>query len=235
MARLDEASPSAHTCGRRPLRSRDTDWARAAAQRLGTLGVRPNQISLASVGFAALAAGGLGLAPRVEADLGIALYLGAALSIQLRLLANLLDGMVVALDGRRESPTGELFNEVPDRVADVLVLVAAGYTVAAGPWPALGWTAAVLALLTAYIRALGTALGAAPRCDGPMAKPQRMAVMTVACLLAALETGLGTRPLALALGLGVVIVGGAVTMIRRLRAIAEELTADRPAGGDRRP
>jgi len=234
MARPGEASPSAHTCGRRPLRSRDTDWARAAARRLATLGVRPNQISLASAGFAALAAGGLGLAPRVEADLGTALYLGAALAIQLRLLANLLDGMV-ALDGGRESPTGELFNEVPDRVADVLVLVAAGYAVAAGRWPALGWTAAVLALLTAYVRALGTALGAAPRFDGPMAKPQRMAVMTVACLLAALETVLGTRPLALALGLGVVIVGGAVTMIRRLHAIAEELTADRPADGDRRP
>lgn len=78
-------------------------------------------------------------------------------------------------------------------------------------------------------------LAMAPRFDGPMAKPQRMAVMTVACLLAALETGLGTRPLALALGLGVVIIGGAVTMIRRLRAIADELTADRPAGGDRRP
>ena len=43
---------------------------------------------------------------------------------QYGLLANLLDGLV-AVEGGRRSPTGELFNEVPDRVSDVLVLAGA--------------------------------------------------------------------------------------------------------------
>jgi hypothetical protein len=39
---------------RRPLTSRDTRWAKALAARLVASNVTPNQISQASVGFAAL-------------------------------------------------------------------------------------------------------------------------------------------------------------------------------------
>ena len=54
------------------------------------------------------------------------------LCVQLRLLCNLLDGMV-AVEGGRSSPVGALYNEVPDRVADSLLLVALGYAVGI-PW-----------------------------------------------------------------------------------------------------
>src|SRR5687767_919083 len=82
---------TAQTWTRRPLKTRDHNWAIRAAQWLAGAGVSPNAISLASVAFASAAAGAL-LAHG---------WLAAALFIQLRLLCNLLDGMVAVEGGRR--------------------------------------------------------------------------------------------------------------------------------------
>jgi phosphatidylglycerophosphate synthase len=49
----------------------------------------------------------------------------AAAAIQLRLLCNLLDGML-AVEGGLKTPLGELYNEIPDRLADVAILAGAG-------------------------------------------------------------------------------------------------------------
>src|SRR5439155_1544730 len=82
--------------------------------------------------------------------------------IQLRLLCNLLDGMV-AIEGGLQSKSGDVFNEVPDRVSDALILLGAGYATAPAlglAWAgALGSAAALLAVLTAYVRALGATVG----------------------------------------------------------------------------
>ena len=85
--------------------------------------------------------------------------------------------------GGRRTPAGELFNETPDRVADTLILVAAGYAADPHYGPTLGWCAALLAMATAYVRVLGKACGAGVYFTGPMAKQQRMAVITVACAI----------------------------------------------------
>ena len=77
-------------------------------------------------------------------------WLAAAVLVQLRLLANLLDGMV-AIEAAQASRVGELFNEVPDRVSDAATLVGLGFAV--GSVPLLGFLAAILAILVAYIRA----------------------------------------------------------------------------------
>ena len=153
------------------------------------------------------------------------LLLAAALGIQLRLLCNLLDGMV-AIEGGMKSKTGEIWNDLPDRIADSLIFVGAGYSLYGLRWgPALGWLAAVLAIFTAYVRLLGGAAGVTQHFIGPMAKPQRMAAMTIACLLAAAERLAGWPPRALALALGIVIAGSVVTAVRRTRRIARELAA----------
>ena len=110
------------------------------------------------------------------------LFVLAALFVQARLLANLLDGMVAVGSGRA-SPEGELYNEVPDRVADALILIGAGF--AAGGTPALGYLAALVAIFVAYIRALGGSVGVQALFMGPMAKPQRMATITAACVYSA--------------------------------------------------
>ena len=105
---------------RRPLKSRSSAWAQYLAGALVRARASPNGISVVSVVFAAAAAM---LLLRFATLPGL---LGAALCIQLRLLCNLLDGMV-AIEGGRKSATGALYNEIPDRLADSLIIVALGY------------------------------------------------------------------------------------------------------------
>ena len=209
--------------GRRPLTSRDRAWARASAAWLARRGVAPNAISLVSMLGAALAAAGLALWPQVEGWTRAGVLLAVVAGIQLRLLCNLFDGMV-AVEGGLRSPVGELYNEVPDRVSDTLILVAAGYGLAGMPYAeALGWAAALLAMLTAYVRAIGAGVGLPGCFHGPMAKQQRMAVLTVACLAGALLCTQPWMPWLLWSALALIAVGAALTTLRRLRAIAAHL------------
>ena len=204
---------------RRPLRSRDRAWARWLAGRLAASGVRPNAISIASLASAGVAGAARYYASLLGPRMGAALLLLAALCIQLRLLCNLLDGMV-AIEGGRASKSGEVFNELPDRLADLAVLVPVGY---ATSQVFLGWSAGTLALLTAYVRALGVSAGARTDFCGPMAKPQRMAVMTVAALLAACEHLAGWPERSLVAALWIIVVGATITFLRRTSHVLREL------------
>jgi phosphatidylglycerophosphate synthase len=106
-----------------------------------------------------------------------------AVLIQLRLICNLMDGMV-AIEGGKKSPLGDLFNEVPDRIADLLILVPLGFNVSTQPLGLhLGWVVGTLAVTTAYVRLLGASLTGRHEFCGPMAKPHRMALATITCLL----------------------------------------------------
>jgi phosphatidylglycerophosphate synthase len=210
------SSPDAEpVANRRPLTSRSTGWARFLTEVLIRTGISPNAISVISVAFAAVAAALLILWPSAGSLVGV------ALCVQLRLLCNLLDGMV-AIEGKRQSPTGALFNEVPDRVADSLFIVALGYAVDA---PALGWLGALAAAITAYIRVLGGSLGLPQDFRGPMAKPHRMAVLTVACLLGAVELWVRQTRWALLAAAWIIAVGSVITCITRLAAITRQLRA----------
>ncbi|MBW3634586.1 MAG: CDP-alcohol phosphatidyltransferase family protein [Chloroflexi bacterium] len=211
---------------RRPIPSRSASWAILATHWLQGAGVRPNQVSLLGLAIAALAAVCLFLAGRSEDGVRAALLVVAAIAMPLRLLCNLLDGML-AVEGSLTSPIGELYNELPDRLADLLILVAAGYAITDISWgPELGWAAATTALLTAYVRTLGAAAGASHHFDGPMAKPRRMHVLIAACLVSAVATVIGRQEgWALAVALILIIGGGMVTMVRRLRRIVANLVA----------
>lgn len=219
---------------RRPLKTRSRGWAVGLARALGQARVRPNHISAISVVFAALGAALMLLAGTDNGDglgRGIALVL-AAVCIQLRLLCNMIDGMV-AVEHGMGSPTGPVWNELPDRIADVLFIVAAGYAAAvklpAGEW--LGWLAAVLAVLTAYVRELGRGLGYSADFSGPMAKPHRMFVLTVTCLIAAFEPLWGGTGQVLLAGLAIIALGSAVTTWRRTSHLMRRLreAADAPS------
>ncbi len=139
----------------------------------------------------------------------VAIWLLAAMAIQGRLLCNMLDGMV-AIEGGRKSRTGPIWNELPDRVADAAALVGAGYAVGGIVW--LGWLAAVMAMLTAYVRAIGASNGAGEAFLGIMSKPKRMFCLTVACLVAAV----GFPDVALPVVLSLVVVGCLITCVQRL-------------------
>lgn len=132
-------------------------------------------MAFAALGAAAFIGAGQGW-PGLPVWLG---WLFGAFCIQARLLCNLFDGMV-AIEGGKRSPTGDIWNEVPDRIADTLLLTAAGIGGGA-PWA--GAFAAGGALLTAYLRALGASIDGVQDFSGPCAKPQRMAILTGLALL----------------------------------------------------
>jgi phosphatidylglycerophosphate synthase len=143
--------------------------------------------------------------------------------MQFRLLCNLFDGMV-AIEGGFKTKAGEIFNELPDRFSDAFIFIGAAYSVPDFVWThELGWAAAVLAMITAYVRALGASMGAGQQFIGPMAKQQRMAVMTAACVIGAFAPiwPLLTRIIPLALSL--VVIGCIVTIFRRCHRIAREM------------
>lgn len=200
------------TPDRRPIASRNAGWAQSAARWLAGSRITPNQISIASMGFAALAGAAFWIGGASAGWPAVMLFLLAACGCQARLICNLLDGMV-AMEGGKKEPSGPFWNEFPDRVADMLILGGAG--LGAGH-PALGFAAASMAVFTAYVRELGRATGAPSDFSGPMAKPQRMAVMTVAALVAAMAlTGWWQTDTALRAGLWIILAGATLTVLRR--------------------
>lgn len=208
---------------RRPIRARDTRWAAATANGLARLGLRPNQISILSVVFAACSDACFALTPHSDTNGRIVLFLAAAAFIQLRLLCNLFDGMV-AVEGGLRTKAGEIYNDLPDRFADAFILLGAGYSATSIQWQAtLGWSATALALITAYVRVLGAKAGTSESFCGPMAKQHRMAVLTVAALLAAIESAKQRPPSLIAAALGVIAAGCVVTIARRVRLVLSEL------------
>lgn len=218
---------------RRAIPQRSTRWAAKAADLLAAARLSPNQISVGSVIFAAAGAAALIASAYTENDAARSTLLAAAaLCIPLRLLLNMLDGML-AVEKGMSSPVGDIYNELPDRIADVLLIAAAGLATAglltAGGIDigiVLGFIAAILAVLTAYIRSLGASLGTGSFFDGPLAKPHRMWLLMLGCLAAIAEPWLPWTPGWVLFGVLVLIVLGSLfTCLRRLRRISAVLRA----------
>jgi phosphatidylglycerophosphate synthase len=222
-ATVMEQAPS-NSIDRRPIATRNRKWAQSSTAWLASRNVSPNAISIAGMSTCIVA--GIALGMTSIADYRI-LWLIAALGAQLRLTANMLDGMV-AIASSRTSKAGELYNEVPDRISDAAVFIGAGF--AWGGNVTLGYIATILAIFTAYVRAAGKIAGAPNEFCGPMAKQHRMLVITLICVYAAItprswqvitfndsQIGLMT------LGLVVIVFGCVITVIRRLGRIAHAL------------
>jgi phosphatidylglycerophosphate synthase len=198
---------------RRPIAARGSRWARAFAGLLARSNISPNQISILSVVCAAVGAAALlGLPP-------ISGLMTFVIAIQGRLVCNLLDGMV-AIEGGKKSALGAMYNEFPDRIADSLFIVAVGYAIAL-PW--LGWWGALAAALTAYVRVFGGSLGLPQDFRGPMAKQHRMAALTVAALLGAVEWHVWQTQYVLLVAAYVLAIGATLTCVARTLAIARAL------------
>ncbi|ABC93143.1 CDP-diacylglycerol-glycerol-3-phosphate 3-phosphatidyltransferase protein (plasmid) [Rhizobium etli CFN 42] len=198
---------------RGPIASRSSSWAIGLSAWLARSGVTPNSISLFSIVFA-----GLGAALILFSTHPIAV-IGAAISVQLRLVCNLLDGMV-AIEGGKKTKSGPIYNEFPDRVADSLLLVAAGYACGV---PSIGWLSALLAALTAYVRVFGGAVGLPQDFSGIMAKQRRMAVLTAGLLAQSIETLISASRWSLLLASAMIAAGSLVTCITRTTRLARSL------------
>jgi phosphatidylglycerophosphate synthase len=193
------------------------------AATLSKSGITPNTISALSVVAAGL--GGLAFVAAGQGAIAwtVGWIAGAAL-IEARLICNLMDGMV-AVEGGKKSPTGELWNEVPDRIADPLLLVCAGWAVGL-PW--VGALAGWAALMTAYVRAVGATLTGVQDFCGPFAKQQRMAGLTVAALFTAAEPLWNGHGQIMKAAVIAIAAGTAITLVRRLLRLAAKLNEARP-------
>src|SRR6266496_3534241 len=142
---MDE--PATEHIDRRPIATRNRKWAQATTAWLASRSVSPNAISIA--GMCACIIAGIALGLTSIADYRI-LWVIAAFGAQLRLTANMLDGMVALVSGRA-SKVGELYNEIPDRIWDAAVFIGGG--IAGGGNVTLGYVATIRAIFTAYVRA----------------------------------------------------------------------------------
>jgi phosphatidylglycerophosphate synthase len=202
---------------RRPIKARSLAVMQSLASLLARTNVTPNQISVMSVVFSLLVPLGLGIWGSSWTGVLIALA-----GIQLRLLCNLIDGMV-AVEGGKRSPLGDVYNEFPDRISDTVILL--GFAFASREQSylyMLAWVACFGAVLTAYVRVLGASLGTKHYFSGPMAKQHRMALLSAALLVLPILGVTLTNLLVAAIFL-VVIAGTVVTCARRLKQIAAEL------------
>lgn len=207
---MNDADPN-----RRPIKARSSICSKKAASFLAKTNVSPNQISLISIFFA-----GVGAMFLIWYPTPVGLLICAA-AIQGRLVCNLLDGMV-AIEGGKKSPLGQIYNEFPDRIADSLLIIALGYAI---QLPSIGWLGTLAAALTAYIRVFGGSLGLPQDFRGPMAKQHRMAIMTLACILGAIEEKLWNSMYALNIALLIITIGALITCVTRTQAIAVQLNA----------
>ncbi len=213
------------TTFRRPVPARKLGASKRLTLWLVSTGITPNTISV--LGMVAGILAGVAFAVTTIQGFERIAFLIAAVLMPLRLIANMMDGMV-AVETGTESPVGELFNDIPDRVSDVAMFIGAGYAV--GGNPALGYIAACLAVFIAYVRVEGKVAGAKMDYCGPLAKPARVyAMIAIAfyCFAAptAWQPAFDSLPGwgLVAFGLSVIIIGEIWTALRRILRIASDL------------
>ncbi len=135
------------------------------------LGIHPDLVSYTSI----VAAAGAGVC-FWQAQAIPALLLVAVVLCYARLWLNMLDGMVALASGKA-SRSGEIVNELPDRISDVVIFVSVGHSGLCHPLG--GYWVAIFALLVAYVGTLGQAVGVQREFSGVMAKPWRMVMLHV--------------------------------------------------------
>ena len=209
---------------RRPIASTFRRTADVPVQWLVRLGIHPNLVSYSSI--VASAAAGLCF---WQAGAVPALLIVAVGFCYLRLWLNMLDGMVALASGTA-SRSGEIANELPDRISDVLIFVGVAHSNLCNPLG--GYWVALLALLVAYVGTLGQAVGVQREFSGWMAKPWRMVALHLGAwaTLGFLWCGAGTSRYGgltiLDWTLAVIVVGCVQTiwirLARILRAIHQQ-------------
>jgi len=165
----EQPQPHYQPASRRPIAElfrRTADLAVAICLRLG---VSPDIVSYSSIVAAALAAACFWQSGRQPW-----LLIPAAGLCYIRLWLNMLDGMVALASGQA-SHRGEIINDLPDRVSDVLILVGAAHSGLCHPL--VGYWAAIFSVMTAYVGTLGQAVAGRREFGGVMSKPWRMVTL----------------------------------------------------------
>jgi phosphatidylglycerophosphate synthase len=208
---------------RRPIAGAFRKTANATVRACLWWGIHPDAISYLSIVVSALAA-----VCFWQATSSPWLLVVAPLLCYARLWLNMLDGMVAIASGKA-SARGEILNDLPDRLSDVLIFAGVAHSGLASVHS--GYWAAIFALLTAYVGTLGQAVGVQREFSGVMSKPWRMVALHAGAWGAAaagLRWTAGAKapgPTILDWTCIVIIVGCVQTIVVRLRRILESLQA----------
>jgi phosphatidylglycerophosphate synthase len=151
---------------RRPIAAVFRRTAEAATQVCVHHGIHPDAISYLSI----VAAFGAAIC-FWQSGQARWLLIVAPLFCYLRLWFNMLDGMVAVAAGKA-SRRGEILNDLPDRISDVIIFVGVAHSGLMNPF--IGYWAAIFAVVTAYVGLFGQGLGAQREFGGMMSKPWRM-------------------------------------------------------------
>jgi phosphatidylglycerophosphate synthase len=181
------------------------------ADALAARRISPDAISAAAVVMAAIGGACLAGSTALPGLLLLVPFLAAA-----RLILNLLDGMVARRTGTAR-PMGEVWNEVGDRLGDILFIGGLALVPAVGPGLALA--AVIAAVLASFAGLAARAAGGRRLYGGVLSKPGRMIILAVAAPVAFL---LGD-PRVLAVGAAALLVGSVITLLQRLRSATQEL------------
>ena len=200
-----------HPAWRRPIASAFRSTAHGAVRLCVRRHIHPDVISYLSIVASAVAA-----VLFWQSSSSRWLLLAAPVFCYVRLWLNMLDGMVAIASGRATA-RGEILNDLPDRISDVLIFVGIAHSGLVAAY--LGYWAAIAALLTAYVGTLGQAVGVQREFSGVMAKPWRM-VAVHAGAWCAWATG---RASIIDWTCIVIIAGCIETMVVRLRRILDAL------------
>ena len=210
----------------RKIKSQDTKWAQNLVRYVTEMTpLTPNDISIMSILFASVAFFAYCGYNFLPYNICLWLPLLAVFGIQMRLICNLIGGMV-AVEGRKKSAVCDIYNEFSDRVSDSLIIIGLG--ISGGNWISiiLGFLAALFAILTAYTRVLGGAIGVNQYFTGPMAKQHRMALLTIANIVCLGEFWIfNLHRIVAVVTLTIIIAGCILTVRQRLKNITRDLIA----------
>ena len=149
------------------------------------------------------------------------LLIVAPLLCYLRLWFNMLDGMVAVAAGKA-SRRGEILNDLPDRISDVIIFVGVAHSGLMNP--IFSYWATIAALLTAYVGLFGQALGVQREFGGIMSKPWRMVTLHIGAWLTFMRVSVPIyRFSVLDLTCLVVIIFCIETIVVRLKRITATL------------
>jgi len=201
---------------RRPIAAVFRRTGNAASRFCVHHGIHPDAISYLSIVAALIAA----ICFRKSGSRPWLLII-APLLCYLRLWFNMLDGQVAFTAGKA-SRRGEILNDLPDRISDIVIFVGIAHSGLMNPL--IGYWTAIFAVLTAYVALLGQALGVQRQFSGIMSKPWRMVALSIGAWLTFFLAPRSFTPFTVLDWTCLVIIAGCLeTIVVRLKRVTAAL------------
>jgi phosphatidylglycerophosphate synthase len=92
---------------------------------------------------------------------------------------------MVAVAAGKASKKGEIINDLPDRLSDIIIFIGMAHSTWCHRLP--GYWVAIMALLVAYVGLFGQAVGVQREFGGWMSKPWRIVLLSIAAIITSIQ------------------------------------------------